>query len=502
MSSVSGSLSLFWRVVSILAVAMTVACNGGGGSGGGNSDAGTGGSATTSHTVGGAVTGLAGSGLALRNNGGDNIAPGNGPFTFPSALPNGTAYSVAVATQPTNPTQLCTVVANPSGIINSANVTNVQVSCTTRTYAVSGTVTGLSGSGLALQNNGGDNLPVSANGSFSFATAVTDGSNYNVTVLTQPSSPAQTCSAGATGAGTIAGADITSVLITCTRWTKQIGTSVYDAARGIATDGAGNIYVVGETDGAFDGNTSGGGTDIAVIKYDVNGTKIWSRQLGTAGNDIVHHVAVGTGGNIYIAGQTTGAFAGHLNAGGNDAFLAKYDAAGTLLWTRQFGTALYDAANGITVAATGEVYLAGETDGALPGQVSAGDSDVFVAKYDAAGTLLWTRQFGTALYDAANGITVAATGEVYLAGETDGALPGQVSAGSTDIFTAKYDTNGALGWLGQLGSAQYDAATGVALGSDGNIYAAGETHGALDGYTSSGMADMVVIKFNAAGVRQ
>ncbi len=82
------------------------------------------------------------------------------------------------------------------------------------TFTVGGSVSGLEGSGLVLQNNGGDDLAVSADGSFTFATALADGSGYDVTVLSQPASPSQTCSVS-NGNGTLAGADVTNVQISC-----------------------------------------------------------------------------------------------------------------------------------------------------------------------------------------------------------------------------------------------------------------------------------------------
>ena len=170
------------------------------------------------YTVGGNVSGLAGSGLVLQLNGIDSLpVNANGTFTFPTALANGAAYAVTVATQPANPAQTCTV-ANGSGTIAGANVTNVAVTCTTNpppTYTVGGNVSGLSGSGLVLKLNGANDLAISANGTFTFPTALADGSAYAVTVGTQPANPAQTCTV-ANGSGTLAGANVTNVAVTCT----------------------------------------------------------------------------------------------------------------------------------------------------------------------------------------------------------------------------------------------------------------------------------------------
>ena len=171
----------------------------------------SGGTATgTSYSVGGTVSGLSGT-VVLQDNGGDNLSvSASGSFTFATALGSGAAYSVTVKTYPSG--QACTV-ANGSGTMGSANVTNVAVSCTNSpTFSVGGTVSGLSGT-VVLQDNGGDNLSVSASGSFTFATAVASGTPYSVTVKTSPSG--QTCTV-ANGSGTMGSANVTNVAVSCT----------------------------------------------------------------------------------------------------------------------------------------------------------------------------------------------------------------------------------------------------------------------------------------------
>ena len=167
---------------------------------------------TNTFTVGWTVTGLTGSGLTLRNNGGDNLAVSlDGAFTFATSIASGSPYSVSVFAQPSSPSQTCSV-TNGAGTVTNANITNVAVNCVTNTFTVGGTVTGLTGSGLILQNNGGDNLAVSGAGAFTFATAIASGSAYNVSVFAQPSSPSQTCSV-TNGAGTVTSANITNVCL-------------------------------------------------------------------------------------------------------------------------------------------------------------------------------------------------------------------------------------------------------------------------------------------------
>ncbi len=176
-------------------------------------------------TVGGNVSGLTGSGLVLQNNLGDNLSiAADGSFVFPTSLPDFDPYAVTVLTQPNTPSQTCSV-TNSSGNISGANVVSVSVTCTTDSFTVGGNISGLTGSGLVLQNNAGDNLPIAADGSFTFSASLVDLSSYVVTVLTQPSSPNQSC-AVTNASGNLAGTNITNVAISCGAVTYTVGGNV------------------------------------------------------------------------------------------------------------------------------------------------------------------------------------------------------------------------------------------------------------------------------------
>jgi parallel beta-helix repeat protein len=182
--------------------------------------------ATNLYTIGGTVSGLTGT-VTLQNNGGDSLPlSGDGAFTFGTPLPDLSAYSVTVSSQPAG--QFCTV-SNGSGALAGANVTTVGVVCNTL-YTIGGTVSGLSGSGLVLRNNGADDLPIAADGGFTFASSVPNGGAYAVTVATQPGTPNQTCTVtgggNGDGSGTVSGASVTDILVTCVTNTYTIGGTV------------------------------------------------------------------------------------------------------------------------------------------------------------------------------------------------------------------------------------------------------------------------------------
>lgn len=105
----------------------------------------------------------------------------------------------------------------------------------------------------------------------------------------------------------------------------------------------------------------------------------WIDQFGTSDTERSHSVSADGLGNVYISGRTKGGLGGP-NAGGNDVFLSKYDASGTLEWTRQFGTSESDYGYEVSADGLGNVYISGQTRGSLGGP-NAGDFDAFVAKF-------------------------------------------------------------------------------------------------------------------------
>ncbi|MDR6854269.1 beta-propeller fold lactonase family protein [Variovorax guangxiensis] len=166
----------------------------------------------TTYTVGGTVSGLAnGAQVTLRNNGADpTTVTANGAFTFATPVAYNGSAAVTVNTQPVG--QTCTFTnALHTGV--TANVSNVGVVCSTNTYTIAGTVSGLAGGAqVTLQNNGADPTTVSANGAFTFATPVAFNGSAVVTVSTQPIG--QTCTVTN---GSLVGvvANVSNVSVTC-----------------------------------------------------------------------------------------------------------------------------------------------------------------------------------------------------------------------------------------------------------------------------------------------
>jgi hypothetical protein len=208
--------------------------------------AGSGGS--ENYTITGMVSGLSGgASVGLLDNGTDALTvSANGSFTFATALKSGASYAVTVGTQPAGET--CQVANGGPGVV-TADVTNVVVACTPILYTIGGTVSGLSsGASVVLLDNGTDALTVSANGSFTFATPLTSGASYTVTVGTQPSG--QSCQV-ANGGPAVVSANVTNVAITCTagnvvaeRALVQTGLSIALASNVLQSQ----IYVMVDSD--------------------------------------------------------------------------------------------------------------------------------------------------------------------------------------------------------------------------------------------------------------
>jgi len=282
-------------------------------------------------------------------------------------------------------------------------------------------------------------------------------------------------------------------------WIKQFGSASSDTANGVSIDGNGNIYVTGYTYGDFSGNNNLGVWDAFITKYNASGNQVWAKQFGSSTNDYATAISTDSSGNSYITGYTFGSLPGNSTAGVSDIFVAKYDTNGNQIWIDQFGSSSSDNANGITIDSSGNIYVVGYTASTLPGNTKLGLNDAFITKYNASGNILWIKQFGSSLSDIAYGVSTDTSGSIYVVGQTYGTLAGNSTLGSTDGFLAKYDGNGNQIWIDQFGSSTGDNARAVTTDSSGNIYVAGDTYGSLSGYRNLGSNDGFLIKYNASG---
>jgi len=273
-------------------------------------------------------------------------------------------------------------------------------------------------------------------------------------------------------------------------WSRQISTARSEESHSIAVDAVGNAYVSGFTLNDTEG-MSAGRTDAFLTKFDTFGNRLWSRLIGTSNDDGSNSVAADAAGNAYISGyldiRDTALPSG-------DAFLAKYDPSGNRLWSRRLGTVEWEQSAGVAVDPAGNVYISGHTLGSLAGP-NAGGADAFLAKYDTSGGFLWWRQLGTPSDDVSWSLAVDASGEAYISGQTSGSL-GAHNAGDRDAFLTKFDASGTVLWSRQIGSPTFDASRAIAVDRIGNAYIGGSSRGHLAG-PNAGSDDAFLIKFTA-----
>jgi hypothetical protein len=257
----------------------------------------------------------------------------------------------------------------------------------------------------------------------------------------------------------------------------------------IALDASGNMYITGHyyattTFGSIS-LTSAGSSDIFVAKYNSAGTVQWVQSAGGTSSDIGQGIALDASGNVYITGAYQGmatfSTTTKTSAGSYDIFVAKYNSAGTVQWVQSAGGTGSDFGFALALDASGNVYITGYYAGTATfgttSKTSAGSSDIFVAKYNSAGTVQWVQSAGGTGSDFGFAIALDASGNVYITGAylvtaTFGSTT-KTSAGSSDIFVAKYNSAGTVQWVQSAGGTNIDDGRNIALAASGNVYVTG-----------------------------
>ncbi|MBA2524495.1 MAG: hypothetical protein H0V18_01745 [Pyrinomonadaceae bacterium] len=267
---------------------------------------------------------------------------------------------------------------------------------------------------------------------------------------------------------------------------------------------------------------------MAIHKYSLKGSLIWARNVSVNGVVTPHGVAVDAANNIYVIGYfgltggapSSGDFdpgpatATLTNSGGWDPFVAKYDPDGNYVWARTFGntaTATTDERTwDLAVDASGNVYVAGFFNGtydldASPGGVnqltSAGGTDAFIVKYDTTGNHIWGFGLGSTGDDEGFAVAVDNAGHVFFQGDFSGTVdfdpgPGSsnlTSAGGTDVFIARFNTNGTFEQAVRVGGSLPETTPPGTMRADsaGNVDLAGRFRGTVDLDPGSGTANVV-----------
>lgn len=286
----------------------------------------------------------------------------------------------------------------------------------------------------------------------------------------------------------------------------QTGTAGIDFGKDIAIDPAGNIYIAGGAN-VNPEDTFTSDTDAYVIKYNSDGEKEWDRAITSPLIDSVNGISVDSAENVYIIMTTIGDPFGLEDGGFSKTYVLKYNTnenGDDDDWWREIPSSqsLNNEGMSIALGPGGEVYIAGYLDGALDDYDNLGGFDIFLVKYDSDGDLEWAVQTGSSSNDFCNKVSVDSDGNAYITGKTYGSLDGNVNAGRYDIFLMKYDKGGMKQWTRQLGTSYDDAGNSVSLDSAGNAYVTGSTSGGLDEHENQGENDIFLIKYNPDGIRK
>lgn len=228
-------------------------------------------------------------------------------------------------------------------------------------------------------------------------------------------------------------------------WDQNLNLNALDEPTSVTVNVDGGGYVVGQATATLHGQTFvGGNSDVFLIKFNSSGVLEWTRMVGSSQADSPTSVVSDNSSNAYVTGSVSGqgstlvSFLTSTTLGGFDSFLLKYDPSGDMLWHQMIASASDDKAGAIDLDDSGNVYIAGYTNGSLDNECFSGQEDMFLTKYSPSGTRQWTRSIVTQTLDT--GIAVSATGDgVHVVGSTHALLVGNTpTAGSSDLFLAKY----------------------------------------------------------------
>ena len=309
------------------------------------------------------------------------------------------------------------------------------------------------------------------------------------------------------------------------RWAKSAGGTGDDEAVSVATDNYGNIFITGYFGSdtiAFGSNilinTNPGNTkDVFLTKYDTDGNVLWAKSLVGAGNDYGNSVATDKIGNIYIAGSFSGPTlifdSTETIMGNSDIFLAKYNSAGDILWAKNPTGAYSDKATAVATDTSENVFITGyfQSPTLIFGSTVLTNSnfqnEIFLAKYDYTGNFLWAKSVSGTDDDEVFSVATDASGNSYITGyffsSTLNFSSNTLSnTGASDIFLAKYDVAGNVLFAKSASGTEDDLAKSVCTDNVGNVFVTGFSISPVltfDAFTltSAGHNDMFLAKLNS-----
>ncbi len=288
-----------------------------------------------------------------------------------------------------------------------------------------------------------------------------------------------------------------------------LATTGTDVITALAVDADDTVYAAGYTYGAFLGQQNVGKADGFVAKIGKDGGLAWLQQIGSTENDQLTSIALGPDGGIYVAGLTEGSLFGHNNAGGSDVVVAKLSSTGHLDWLNLFGTVENERTNGVSdydtvglaVDAGGAIYVCGSTMGTFPLATAQGRGDAFIARLQEGGQIMWLNQMGSSNNDALVAMVPHPSELIYAVGWAQGSFFGQLPMGNQDAILLAVKPDGTVASVRQFGTPYSDVLNALSIQND-QIYVAGSTHGAFPGQKSSGLQDVFFARLSLEGSTQ
>jgi hypothetical protein len=269
-------------------------------------------------------------------------------------------------------------------------------------------------------------------------------------------------------------------------WIRNFGGMGHDTCAGVAADSKGNIVTAGTFTGTLDANvSSAGGEDLFVMKLAPGGAPSWTVPIGDIHDQRGRAVAVAKDDSIVVLAEFKGTplIDGNevLNHGGTDILLLELDKNGGVLWAKSFGTAGDDSAAKLVLDDLGGIVILGSLASALDLGDGAISGQAFIAKFDAKGDLVYSRGFASADPFSVSDIALDTESNVLVAGDFSGSLdvgPEILeSAGGQDAFVVKLTAGGDFRWARSFGGADSERATAVAAGKSGMVLVAGSFFG-------------------------
>ena len=284
-------------------------------------------------------------------------------------------------------------------------------------------------------------------------------------------------------------------------WTRQFDLSAEDDSSAVSTDGEGNVFVAGHT------ATISVDDGVAVYrsfltKFNARGNVIWTRQSPATANVQFRAVSADAMGNVYVAAFSLATPDGTGEPGPPEGFLQKWDTDGQSVWTRPLAARHVLDKFGVSSDGLGDVFVVG-TQRENPGTADSVDPCAFLAKYSAAGTLLWRKESELPDPTYAYAVSADRKGSVFTCGtitgiSEDGQEP--MAAGQrAGAYVSKYDGEGRLAFTRLLRS-NWSHAMSLSADGRGNVYLASRTTDPLDGQNLCGIT-AVVCKFDGNGRR-